>query len=230
LTELVDYLEVHDLAGAQTLRVLANGNRQVADEKPEGSFVTDEREWSRELSALYGVLAVAETANRISTIVALELAVNPGTQTGEFYLTWRNGQTPNLPPFLPDGTEAGWQALERVAVVLRKYEEVDAVTDRLSYLAQALTTVEMAQTAVAKIGLPEGPLMQKIADNWRTVVANEINSISGRAELRLELRTRQLRRAEQVTVALRLQNVGRAAAEEVALTLSQDEAEQETVT
>ena len=231
LNHLVPYLEERDdqvtSARAQFLALMPQVDEDEVDINAiglslMGTWSAEGRssDWNNALYKYYRIRARIYASIRISDIVKLELAVNPGPQPGEFYLSLYDGQTPILPPFLPKGIEAGWRALEQVTVALRKYEAVDAATDRLSYLAQALTAVEAAQTAVSQIGLPEGPLMQRIADNWRTAVTNEINTISGRAELRLELRTRQLRRAEAVTVAFRLQNVGRAAAEDVSLALS----------
>lgn len=172
------------------------------------------------------LLQQALAASSINEISRLELRVDPGQSATNVVLRWRDHTiSEEWPAFVSRSSIIAWQALERVGLALRKYEDVDASTDQLSYLAQALTAVEAAQTAVSQIGLPEGPIMRKIADNWRMAVNQGISIISGHAELRLELRTRQLRRAERVTIALRLQNVGRAAAENlsVVFALEKDE-------
>jgi hypothetical protein len=112
---------------------------------------------------------------------------------------------------------------ERVCVSLDKYQKVDAATDRLSYLTDALTAVETAQAAIQTIGAPESTVIAAIVHRWRVAVTDEFNTVSGRAELRLELRTRQVRRRAEVTLGLRLQNSGRAVAENIVVTLQPGE-------
>ncbi|MBK8903647.1 MAG: AAA family ATPase [Anaerolineaceae bacterium] len=172
------------------------------------------------------LLMSAVKAANVMEIVALELTVNPGENHGTVTISWRQGQNAiRLPEFVPHGTEEAWQTLERLSTTLRKSRDVDAAADSLSYLAEAMTLAEKAQAASRKVGQPEGPIMEELANRWRTAVTEEINRISGCAELRIELRTRQLRRSEQVTIVFQLHNVGRAAAENVTITLLLDESE-----
>jgi AAA+ ATPase superfamily predicted ATPase len=177
------------------------------------------RMWAEALHRLHSLLAVVLASRRVPEIADLELTANPGKRSGEISLRVGNQSIETLPPFLSQGTAEAWRALERVCLALHKYQEVDAATDRLSYLAEALSATEAAQTATHALGPPEGIVMTKMTDQWRAAVTNEINEVSGRADLRLELRTRQMHRAAQVTLSLQLQNDGRAAAENVSVTL-----------
>ncbi|MGD9100816.1 MAG: two-component regulator propeller domain-containing protein, partial [Anaerolineae bacterium] len=174
------------------------------------------------LSPLYRLLDAALSAQRVPEIVGLELAVNPTDQVGQVSLGARGHFIKALPPFSPPGSAEAWRALERVGVVLHKYQQVDAAADRLSYLAEALAAAEAAQSSAGRVGLPDGRVLSAIADRWRLAVTHEINAISGQAELRLELRSRQVQRAPQATLVLRLQNTGRAAAENVRVELKLD--------
>lgn len=171
------------------------------------------------LRDLHSLLIAVVSARNVTDIVSLELAVNPGEMAGSLALSARNRAIVTLPTFLPEGSGAVWRALERIGVTLRKYQDVDDASDRLSYLAEALNATETAGKASQSIGPPEGHIMAKAVGHWQVIVTSEINRVSGRADLRLELRTRQIRWAEKVTLALRLQNTGRAVAENILIRL-----------
>jgi WD40 repeat protein/AAA+ ATPase superfamily predicted ATPase len=225
LTRLAEYISsARDHTGAEAMVALAALSPdaqvdEVVDQIAAALEADSGRAWANSLHGLYSLLGAALAARRVSEITGLELAVNPGREAGRVSLHACSGSVEALPPFLPQGSDEAWYALERVGVALRKYQEVDAATDRLSYLADALTATEAAQTTTRSVGLPDGILLEVVASRWRAAITSEIDAISGRAELRLELRTRQIRRAEQVTLSLRLQNAGRAAAENVVVSL-----------
>jgi WD40 repeat protein/AAA+ ATPase superfamily predicted ATPase len=225
LTRLADYLSsAQDRTGARAVAALAALAPDAQVDEAVGRIVSkleadSAREWSESLRELYSLLGTALAARRAPEIAGLELAVNPGREAGSVSLHACSGSVEALPPFLPQGSDEAWYALERVGVALRKYQEVDTASDRLSYLADALSATDAAQTAVQSVGPPDGILLAELVSRWRAAITSEIDAISGRAELRLELRTRQIRRTEQVTLSLRLQNAGRAAAENVVVSL-----------
>ncbi len=177
------------------------------------------RSQAKPLHSLYTILGMVLAARKVADIANLELIVNPGQETGSVVLHVNNKSTEALPSFLPQSHTEAWYTLERVFTTLRKYREVDAASDRLSYLAEALAAVEAAKTATQQVAPPEGIVLAAVANRWRAAVTDEINAVSGRAELRLELRTHQVRRTDTVTVGLQLYNDGRAVAEHVVIAL-----------
>lgn len=199
------------------VNLAANLNRSVAALGAEADAAR-----AGTLLSLHQLLSKCLAARLIADLTNLELSVDPGAE-GSVALRARDVTVASLPAFARGGMAEAWRALEKVGTVLHKYQEVDTAADRLSFLAEALSAVEAAVTAAQAVKPPEGRVMAAIAAQWRAIVDYEINLISGRAELRLELRTRQARRAEQITVALRLQNVGRATAENVTITLQPGE-------
>jgi WD40 repeat protein len=213
-----------DLSGSEAVTALAalsseSDARKALDQSTAALSEDIARAWAGSLHQLHDLLASALNAQRLSDIADLELTVNPGQDPGSISLRTRRGSVETPPPFLPKGTTEAWRGLERVSLTLRKYQRVDTAADRLSYLAQALGAIGEAQTTITSVGPPEGPAMVAVAKCWRTTITDEIEFISGRAELRLELHTRQVRRANQITLALHVQNTGRAAAENVTITL-----------
>jgi len=229
LTRLANYMSnAQDRTGAESVAALAALSPNAPVDEAVSRIVSKleadlDREWSASLLDLYSLLGTALAAHRVPEIAALELAVNPGRESGSVSLITRGGSVGATPPFLPKGSSEAWYALEQIGAVLRKYQEVDAAADRLSYLADALSATDAAQRAVQSVGPPDGILLEELVTRWRAAVTGEIDAISGRADLRVELRTRQVRRAEQVTLALRLQNAGRAAAENVVVSLQPGE-------
>jgi len=221
LTCLADYLALTgDMTGAEAtaaLAVLCSDLR--VDEALEQSVAALEadltRAWARSLYRLHSLLVVALNVHRVSDIVNLELTVNLSKATGGLSLWSSCEPVEALPPFLPQGSSEAWLTFEQVGLALHKYRKVDAAVDRLSYLAEALGAIDRAQNTIRLVGLPEGTAMAAVANRWRTVIADEINRIGGQAKLQLELRTHQVRRAARVALVLRLQNSGRAVAENI---------------
>jgi hypothetical protein len=235
LTESPDALKVLTLLGQRLSRVGDHAGSEAiiavaalceeseisdALDRSIAAFMSDSNRISAEkLSCLHSLLSEALAAQSILEIADLELTTNPGKEAGTISLHSRARHIDTLPAFLPEGTTEAWRKIEHVSSILRKYQEVDAATDRLSYLAQALNAIDDAHTATEVVGPPEGPIMVSVVEQWRSAINDAIDTISGRAELRMDLRTTQTHCEEQVTLALRLKNSGRAAAEDIVVTL-----------
>jgi len=225
LTRLADHLtRANDKPGAKVVIALARLSSGTQVENAlEHSIVAlrddSTHDWADLLYRLHCLLAAVLAARSVPEIADLELTVSPGHGPRSIFLSTRGESVEIVPPFLSQTIAKAWRALARVSRALYKYQEVDAPSDRLSYLADALGAIEAAQQAIQPIKSPEGAVMSKAAERWRTAITDEIDRISGKAELRLDLRTRQVRRAEQVTLALHLRNIGQAAAENIVVTL-----------
>lgn len=180
-------------------------------------------QYSVELGVLYNFLAEASAANTINKIADWSLRVVRGAVDAPPMLVGEAVEPVKLPPFIGNQTVETLESLSKTATSLGKYIQVDSSQDKLVYLADALAAAERAARDAATAEPPESQYLRTIALDWVQNIRAELNTLSGRAELRLELRTRQIRRAEEVTLALRLQNSGRAVAENIVVTLQPSE-------
>lgn len=184
------------------------------DQPPDGALNT--------LHDLYDVLHRAYAVRTVSDLVNLEFVTNPGQSSESVGVSTRTYHITALPEAVFKRTRGMWRALAAVALDLSRYAEVNETGDRLSYLAAALAAAEAAQTQAAGMSPPDGVIFRAIASRWRGLILETINQLSGSANLRVELRTRQLQRRDAVTLVFRLTNTGRSAAENVRVTLAME--------
>ena len=100
--------------------------------------------------------------------------------------------------------------LSSVCDALRAYERVDAVQDKLAYLASAIERLSHAERyARAELSLPDKIILIRLVANWLRVVTGAMSEVQTRARLVVQLLTRHTWTGEIVTVALNLRNEGR---------------------
>jgi hypothetical protein len=110
--------------------------------------------------------------------------------------------------------------LSSVAQTLSNYQRVEAVTDKIAYLGQALETLgRLEREFRASLPQPEQNILTRIAANWLSVVNNALQDLQGRAELEVLLKTRQLLNLDQATLVLELTNIGRSPASNITVVL-----------
>ncbi|MGB0385964.1 MAG: CARDB domain-containing protein [Ardenticatenaceae bacterium] len=197
------------VASSETLGTVA---RQLAS--------ASEMPHAAELGGFYGFLASASAAKTSAEIAAWPLKEIRGAEAA--LLISQTREPIMLPPFVGGQCVTVLESLSEAADILGKSIQVDNSQDKVVYLADALSAAERAARAAIVLSPPEGRILQAIAQQWAEIIRAELNTLSGRAELRLELLTRQVRRAAQVTLALRVQNAGRATAEKVTVSLVPD--------
>jgi len=216
-----------DLHGAHIARSFAefqsqgsgNGLKELA-----ASLEVDEiRKDSLELSRFYSIAACLQEINNVPQIADTDLMVNPANGTNSISIHSPKSLMVLMPGFMAGNSEDVWRELEKTASILKKYIRVDQVTDRLGYLTQALESLDRSQSLTREIPFPDRFILQGIIEKWRSLAKEEIDQISGRAEIKIELLTRQIHAADLVTAVFRLQNIGRAAAENLHVTLTQAE-------
>lgn len=229
--EIQDYLARYlaDDPEASTL-VRAYGQlgptEDVAEYIRRLSAVLEERQEdldARALAFIYHDLSLALQARSVPEIAQWDFKVI-GSQNGRPPLMLVAGEPPvEFPAWLDARVSEVLKGMEQTAEYLRKYLQVDSAQDQVVYIADALRALELARGA-ARIALPpERDLLGSVLEIWREKVNRELNLMSGHAEIRIEFRTRQVRRAEQMLIMLSLKNVGRALAEKIALTVAPDE-------
>ena len=151
----------------------------------------------------------------------LELRANPGHNGAGLHISTHET---DLDAFLVNSaaTTAIWRAFHDTSLSLSKHAEVSGIGDRLSYLAAALSFIETAQSTTSNVPAPDGLALRAVAVHWRQLITQAVHALSGSADLRLELRTRQIHREETVTLVLKVNNVGQSAAENIRLVLHTD--------
>ncbi len=195
------------LPDAQELAALAEAFGQV------------DLQYAPAMSIYYHVLADALAVNSVRNIAAWRAQVLRTEEPGPPMLASDRYDPVPLPAFVAERTLDAIETLSQTADNLDRYIKIDSSNDKLIALADALASSENAQRTAAQAALPEHRILQVIALDWREIIRQELHNYSGQAELRLELRTPQMRRASQATLALRLENAGRAAAENIRVEL-----------
>jgi len=108
---------------------------------------------------------------------------------------------------------------------MRDSERVDLADDRLVYLNQAVVRLRQLQDQLDTFAPSvERTLARGIARRWAGLLTAEIEEQRGRAELQVALMTKRLAPNGQTHVALEIRNTGRAAAENVVVTLDDNPA------
>lgn len=123
------------------------------------------------------------------------------------------------------GEPGSFPQLMPIFEALQDAERVDTVEDRLTYLGDAEImlrrleqSVEEEEYSLSKV------LVQTIVTRWRGLVTATIEALRGRARLDVQLKTQRIAPTEAAQLALEIQNIGRAAAEQVVITLQAGDA------
>jgi outer membrane protein assembly factor BamB len=114
------------------------------------------------------------------------------------------------------------ESLQPVLISLRDCGRVDLVEDRLVYLYEALELLRQLQYQSNYWPRhSENALAQAIADRWLGLVKAEIEELHGRAQLVVNLLTKQLVPKDKTIVAVEISNTGRSPAERVEVELQE---------
>lgn len=111
--------------------------------------------------------------------------------------------------------------MRTIANTLGKYEKVEGMEDKLSYLSQGITWLEEAsRVARQKLNPPEREYFMLILNSWRNIISLTIRELRGRANLGLNLIGKEVVPGQEtMMVMLELENRGRSIAERVLVEL-----------
>jgi len=170
-----------------------------------------------ELCTLYRLWAAAYGASSVTDLTALDVTVQQGRKGST--INTRFGYIEELPDFLSPRLIWVLEALQGVLELLYKYQRVEGAVDQLAYLGDAGDLLQRAWEPSEELSEPERSLIKAILEHWRSLLTKERRRVSGRAQLRAELRTRRALRSRRVALVVQLANVGRSIAENVRVTL-----------
>ncbi len=181
---------------------LAVINATLAELSPE---ISHYEQWTTMFGSTEAFLQV-QTLTELSLMrPRLEEMLKTNQQTG--------GEPGSFPQLLP------------IFDALQDADRVDTVEDRLTYLGDAEIMLRRLEQSVAdeEHSLSK-VLVQTIVTRWRGLVTATIEALRGRARLDVQLKTQRIAPTEEAQLALEVQNIGRAAAEQVTITLLAGEA------
>lgn len=127
---------------------------------------------------------------------------------------------------------AALKGLGEVISLLARYLTREALGDRLAYLIDAINIIERLHreasqrfqvTKASKYTYPERIPFELLLSRWREVVRSELAKLRGRAEIQLELKTKQSPFEQCVTLVLEVRNIGRSPADNVRVQLKEEE-------
>jgi parallel beta-helix repeat protein len=104
-----------------------------------------------------------------------------------------------------------------IAEAIGKYEKVESIEDKISYLFQATTFIENASKLSQETLLPpEREFFNLVLNSWRSVISLSIRELRGRAKLSFNLVGKEiLKTQESIILKLEINNIGRSIAERV---------------
>jgi len=177
-----------------------------------------------------------------STLEEAESQEPPWKNLGKWQDTYRTGEALLSAPTLTElallrsqleqvirtREEAGYpsESLDGLLPILnsmRDSQRVDLAEDRLVYLTEALGLLRQLQYQDRYWPIQsENKLVDGIVDRWYGLVTAEIEELHGQAQIEIRLLTEHIIPGDQTVVALEVKNVGRAAAEQVAVEMKDD--------
>ncbi|GIK41499.1 MAG: hypothetical protein BroJett011_53320 [Chloroflexota bacterium] len=199
--------------GLQAILAASKGSVQPGWPNPD----PEAGEPATALVNLYTLFLEALEANTVSRIVSLHFnladalvvtasVVHPLTQETTKVVT---------------AIEEALAELEGVTQLLRNYQRVETVEDKVAYLAQAIERLgRFEQDFQTILPQPERNMMLRIAAAWLRVTTNALQDLQGRAQLEVSLKTRQLLNLDQANLSLELTNTGRSPASNISVSLS----------
>lgn len=123
-----------------------------------------------------------------------------------------------------------FKELRTITRPLKMYFRRDDLQDRLNSLLEAINAIESTrkvleqQYAISLLGepinkLPDYQMFLLLFKKWQALLQSELNELRGKAELKVTLLTRDVRREAQVGILAEINNVGRSSANDVKFTL-----------
>lgn len=172
-----------------------------------------ELEWNAQVATVYEWLLTAYRADTVSSISALATEMTESLENLEREVAERSG----FP--LAECVESLKQ-LSKVATDVRKNERVENVEDKIVYLNGAIRILEETSRDLSKnVFPPELDILAEIIHRWRIGIGNALTELQSTAQLRPELKTKEIVRIDSATLLLEIVNVGRGHAENVTVAL-----------
>lgn len=124
--------------------------------------------------------------------------------------------------------------LSTISRPLKLYLQRESIEDRLTGLLETIEAIDATQLYVRQqysirlmgepmTKLPDHQVFHILLAKWKKMVQTQLNELRGKAELKVELQTQDVRNEERVGIWLTLKNTGRSSANDVKITLLHSE-------
>lgn len=181
---------------------------------------TEELIYGKDIHSIYAELYRLFTIQTIAGIANYRSTLNPG----------QFNPNNHFAPIILD-------IFSKVGIVsrpLKMYLWREGIQDRQASLLETLEAIEQVHKYVEQqysrilLGesitkLPDHQVFLLLLEKWRKLVQGQLSEMRGRAELKMELKTKDVRNEEQVGIWLTVKNAGRGLASAVKITLLQEE-------
>lgn len=174
---------------------------------------------ARELMVLYEYFSAALQVQTIADIGNQPVRILRSQDSLQVSIATNSATPFELPGLVNHHVGDALEMLGKVSNLLKRYLQVESTQDRLSYLADSLSSLERARRDSVEVTKPEQGFLVSICELWQRIMNKELDLLSGHADLRIEFRTRQIKHAEKVTLVLMVKNVGSALADHIQVTI-----------
>jgi HEAT repeat protein/AAA+ ATPase superfamily predicted ATPase len=113
-----------------------------------------------------------------------------------------------------------FEVLSTVPEMALRYKQIAGLSDKHIYLGKMLGIVDSALENPQDVSYPETYILNQVLHNFRHVLTQTTDSLKGRADLKVTLRTKKILPQDTVTLLLGLENVGESMAENIKVTLA----------
>lgn len=106
-----------------------------------------------------------------------------------------------------------YRVLEVIPDMALRYKQIEGLGDKHIYLGKMLGIIDSITEDLQKENYPETPILTPVLHSWRGVITLTMNSLKGRSNLKIMLRTRKVLPLDSLTLLLGIDNAGESLAE-----------------
>jgi hypothetical protein len=100
-----------------------------------------------------------------------------------------------------------------------RYKQIEGISDKHIYLGKMLGQIDSTFEMLSSDDLPETQILESVLHNWRYMISQTMDTLKGRSDLKLSLRTKKVIPQNTVTLLLGLENVGESLAENLVVSV-----------
>ncbi|ODS41399.1 MAG: hypothetical protein A7315_06365 [Candidatus Altiarchaeales archaeon WOR_SM1_79] len=103
--------------------------------------------------------------------------------------------------------------LEELPEMALKYKQIEDLSDKHIFLGKMLSSIDSALENVQEEVLPDIMIIKHTLYNWRGILSQTMDGLKGKANIRIELRTKKVLPLDTLTLLLGIENTGESLAE-----------------
>jgi HEAT repeat protein len=112
-----------------------------------------------------------------------------------------------------------FEVLNTVPDMALKFLQIEGISDKHIFLGKMLGAMDSKFEELSQNPIPESEMFEKVLHSWRFMVSQTMESLKGRSELKIFLRTKRVIPQESVTLLLGIENVGESLAQNITISV-----------